>query len=80
MSANRQSFAERWVERATFEETFGGLSHSDYVDRLYAGAGLTAPDPERDALFAALDAGTFVRAEMVKAFLDSIKYRSRLGQ
>jgi hypothetical protein len=139
---NQQRFADEWVNRPAFKATYDGMSNVDYVNALYANAGILPSQAERQSLVSALDTasesraavlldvaahpafrekehsaafvmmqyfgylrrdpaaapdsdlsgynfwlfklnsfnGDFKKAEMVKAFLDSIEYRGRFAQ
>ena len=142
LEANKRAFAEAFAARAAFKQAFDSLSNAQFVDRLYANAGVAPAASERDELVRGLDGGAltrgaalrrvaeneelskkefnaafvlmqyfgylrrnpddfpdanfngylfwlgklndfdgdFVKAEMVRAFLESIEYRRRFGQ
>jgi uncharacterized repeat protein (TIGR01451 family) len=75
LAANRQSFADAWVERAAFKSAFVNLSNLDYVNRLYANAGVTPMSVERDALVNALDNQTKTRARALLDVADSAAFK-----
>lgn len=63
---NKQSFANAWVSRKPFTDAYDGMSNEQFVDTLYANAGVT-PDPnERDALVNGLYWQTETRATVVR--------------
>ncbi|MET0648325.1 MAG: NF038122 family metalloprotease [Pyrinomonadaceae bacterium] len=145
LEGNKTAYAQTFVQRQRFTDTYGGLTPAQFVDRFNANAGQVLTGAERAALIDALAAnntgavrasvlrtiaehaeldrreknrafvlmqyfgylrrnpsdapeaglnfggwnfwlgklnefnGDFVRAEMVKAFLDSTEYRQRFG-
>jgi glucose/arabinose dehydrogenase len=65
LAANKQSFADAWVQRPAFKGVFDNLSNLAFVNRLFAGAGVTPANAERDNLVAALDNQTKTRARVL---------------
>jgi uncharacterized repeat protein (TIGR01451 family) len=77
LDANKQSFADAWVARPSFKSAFDGLSNLDYVNKLYADAGVTPPAPERDALVAALDSNTKTRSRVLLDVADNASFKQQ---
>jgi glucose/arabinose dehydrogenase len=77
LDANKQALADAWVQRPAFKSAFEGLSNLDYVNKLYAGAGVTPPAAERDALVAALDAGAKTRSRVLLDVADNAAFKQR---
>jgi hypothetical protein len=139
---NQEQFAEKWINRQAFKALYDSMSNADFVNAIYANAGILPSPAKRDSLVNALDVnsqsraavllevaadtgfrqkensaafvmmqyfgylrrdpqakpdsdlsgynfwlnklnsfnGDFQKAEMVKAFLDSIEYRGRFAQ
>ena len=75
LAANRQAFADAWVERAAFKSAFVNLSNLDFVNRLFANAGVTPNNAERDALVAALDNQTKTRARVLLDVADNAAFK-----
>jgi glucose/arabinose dehydrogenase len=75
LAANRQSFADKWTERAAFKNVFDGLSNLNYVNRLYSNAGVVPTTAERDALVAALDGGTKTRSRVLLDVADTAAFK-----
>jgi hypothetical protein len=70
LDANRAAFIAEWVKSRDFLGDFDGQSNFAYVDKLFFRAGLivdTIPNnnAERDALVAALNAGTKTRTQVL---------------
>jgi uncharacterized repeat protein (TIGR01451 family) len=70
LDANRAAFIAEWVKRRDFAGDFDGQSNFGYVDKLFFRAGLivdTVPNnnADRDALVAALNAGTKTRTQVL---------------
>jgi len=65
LAANQQQFAEAWVTRTEFKAAYDAMSNADFVNSLYAHAGVVAPQAERDGLVTALDTATQTRAAVL---------------
>ncbi|PYT05250.1 MAG: hypothetical protein DMF65_00600, partial [Acidobacteria bacterium] len=74
LDANKQSFADAWVARPSFKSAFDSLSNFDFVNRLYANAGLTPATAERDALVSALDNKTKTRSRVLLDVSDNTAF------
>ena len=61
LEANKRAFAEAFSARAAFRQAFDSLSNAQFVDKLYANAGVVPPRPLRDELVRGLDAGSVTR-------------------
>jgi CSLREA domain-containing protein len=57
LEANKQRYAERFVQRAAFQAAHGGQTAAQFVDSLFANAGVTPTAQERDAAVTAFGAG-----------------------
>jgi hypothetical protein len=78
LEANKQSFANSWVNRSDFLARFpASLSNAGYVDALIASAGVTAGDVNRDALVAGLGAGSETRATVLRKVVESAAFTSK---
>ncbi|HEX8475198.1 MAG TPA: hypothetical protein VF666_14305 [Pyrinomonadaceae bacterium] len=62
LAQNLRGFADRWTERQAFKAAYAGKSNEQYVERLYANAGITPDDAERSALVNTLNNKTETRA------------------
>jgi aldose sugar dehydrogenase len=65
LAANRLAFAERFSQRPAFRGAFDALTNAQYVVELFDNAGVSPTAAERDALVAALDAGTKTRPRVL---------------
>jgi uncharacterized repeat protein (TIGR01451 family) len=65
LDANKQSFADEWVARPAFKGAFDSLSNLDFVNALYANAGVTPQTSERDALVASLNSNAKTRSQVL---------------
>jgi uncharacterized repeat protein (TIGR01451 family) len=71
LAANKAIFSADWVGRPEFGATFNSLSNTEYVDRLYANAGIT-PDPQtRTSLINGLNATTLTRESVLRTVVDT---------
>ncbi|HEV7889144.1 MAG TPA: hypothetical protein VGP08_00825, partial [Pyrinomonadaceae bacterium] len=57
LEANKQAFALDFVQRPAFQSAHGGQTAAQFVDSLFANAGVTPTTAERDAAVAAFGAG-----------------------
>ena len=65
LAANKAAFLSAWVERADFRAVYDALGHAEYVDALFANAGVQPSASERDALVGGLAGGTETRATVL---------------
>jgi hypothetical protein len=71
---NLSALAENMTGSAPFREAFGGKSSEQYVDALYANAGVTPPGEERASLVAGLETGSETRATVLRKVAWSEEY------
>jgi hypothetical protein len=62
LSDNQQQFAEAWANRPEFKAIYDGMSNTDFVNTLYANAGIVVTQADRDTLVARLDTANETRA------------------
>ena len=62
---NQQQFVEKWVNRPEFKAIFDGMSNADYVNALYANAGIVAQQAEKQALVTKIDGANETRASVL---------------
>ena len=75
LASNKQTFADNWVQRAGFKSAFDNLTNLDYVNRLYANAGVTPNAAERDALVMALNSGAKTRSRVLLDVADNAAFK-----
>ena len=66
LESNKQVFIDAWVERSEFRTYHGAGTAAQYVDALFANAGVTPAEGGRDALVNGLAAGTETRATVLR--------------
>lgn len=67
LEANTRSFADEWTARQDFQANFpSAMSSADYVDKLFANAGVAPTTDERAAIIADLYAGRATRAAALR--------------
>lgn len=73
LEANKQDFAQRWVQRAEFIAEFpGSMTAAQFVDKLFLNSQVTPTTAERNAAIAAFGAGDVVgRAAALRNVADS---------
>ncbi len=74
---NQQRFAEMWVSRPEFKSVYDGLSNTDFVNTLYANAGVLPALTDRDALVARLDGGNESRSAALLDVAANSSYRQK---
>jgi hypothetical protein len=62
LSDNQQQFAEAWANRPEFKAIYDGMSNTDFVNTLYANAGIVVTQTDRDTLVSRLDTANETRA------------------
>src|SRR5205085_9048230 len=77
LEANKRLFAEQWVNRALFKQTYGGLNEMQYVDKLLSNAGVTLPEGERTALIIGLLTNRETRASVLLKIIGNEGFNSR---
>lgn len=72
LEANKQQFANDWVQRSDFRAKYDGMSNSDYVDALYRNSGVDPTQAQdRNALVNGLNNGSETRATVLRKVADS---------
>ncbi|HEX8503204.1 MAG TPA: DUF4214 domain-containing protein [Pyrinomonadaceae bacterium] len=77
LAANKAAAAEAWVARADFQQLYGSKTAEQYVDALFANAGVAPAAAERAALVGGLNAGTETRATVLRKVADNAEFRRR---
>ncbi|HEX8685192.1 MAG TPA: DUF4214 domain-containing protein, partial [Pyrinomonadaceae bacterium] len=77
LEANKRAFVEGWVARPAFKAAFDGLSNEQFVERLYANAGVVPSAAERAGLVAALNEGRETRAGAVRRVAENEEFARR---
>jgi hypothetical protein len=75
LAANKAAAAEAWVARTDFQQRFGALTNEQFVDALFANAGVAPSAQERAALVQGLGAGTETRATVLGKVADNAEFR-----
>jgi len=66
LEANKNSFVADWTQRADFRALYDTKNDAEYVDALFANAGVQPSQAERDALVGGLAGGTETRATVLR--------------
>lgn len=74
---NQQQFAEKWINRPVFKAVYDAMSNADYVNKLYANAGILPTQAERDSLVNALDTASDDRAAVLLEVADNVAFREK---
>jgi len=74
LEANKQAFANAWVQRPEFQAAYGGLSNDGYVDALISHTGVAFSQSERDSLVNGLSVGTLTRASALRQIAENDRF------
>ena len=77
LSDNQQQFAQAWAGRPEFKAAYDSMSNTQFVNTLYANAGVVAPLSDRDALVNRLDAANETRAAALLDVASNATYRQK---
>ncbi|HEX7314810.1 MAG TPA: S8 family serine peptidase [Pyrinomonadaceae bacterium] len=77
LEENKNAFAQLWTLRADFKALYDSKTNAEYVDALFANAGMTPSAVERDALVNGLGASTETRATVLRKVADSAALRQK---
>src|SRR5262249_50747621 len=70
------AFLESWMQRPDFRSRYSGLNSDEFVDSLFAAAGVTPSSTERNSLIADLMAGA-TRADVLEKIVNNEKLALR---
>jgi hypothetical protein len=74
---NQQQFAQEWMNRPAFKATYDAMSNADYVNTLYANAGLVVSQGEKQSLVNALDTAAENRAAVLLDVAANAAFRDK---
>jgi hypothetical protein len=69
LEANKQAFIDAWVNRATFRALYDAKSDAEFVDALFANAGVV-DTAARDSMLAGLQANTETRSSVLRGMTE----------
>ena len=72
LEANKVAFVQEFMGRTEYTNRYGTLSNAAFVDTLIQTSGLQS-HPQRDAWIGVLNNGTATRAEVLRAFTESVE-------
>lgn len=75
IEANRNAFANAWAARAEFRNAFDSLTNVQYVDRLFANAGVAPSTAARESLINGLNSGEETRASVLLKVADNEQFK-----
>jgi hypothetical protein len=76
LDANKQAFANDWVQRPEFQAAYGGLNNSGYVDALISHTGVAFSQTERNRLVNGLTNDTLTRAAALRQVAENASFVS----
>ena len=71
LQANKEAFANAWVNRAAFHQKYDGMDNSLFVDTLIQHTGVTFTSGERAALVSGLGTGTITRGDALRSIAEN---------
>ena len=74
---NKRAEAERWTNRADFHARFDGRSNSQFVDDLFANAGVTPGQQERQDLINRLNASLETRGSVLRKVAENAELTNK---
>ncbi|HVF50878.1 MAG TPA: carboxypeptidase regulatory-like domain-containing protein [Pyrinomonadaceae bacterium] len=77
LAANKQAFLNAWVSRPAFKARFDGMTNAQYVDTLFANAGINPSPAERDALVNGLNNATETRVSVIRKITENDEFKLR---
>ena len=66
LAANKTAAAERWANRPDFHARFDGMTNRQFINQLFANAGVTPGEQEREGLISRLDGGLETRGSAMR--------------
>ncbi|HWW75467.1 MAG TPA: DUF4214 domain-containing protein, partial [Pyrinomonadaceae bacterium] len=77
VDANERAYLDTFVARPQFGALYAGMSEGQYVDALFANAGVAPPASERDQLVSDLTSGAKTRAQVLRAVAENAGFSAR---
>jgi len=77
LADNQKQFAAEWVNRPAFKAAYDAMSNADFVNALYANAGVLPAPAERESLINALDAASESRASILLDVAQNVAFRQK---
>jgi hypothetical protein len=77
LADNQNQFAAEWVNRPAFKAAYDAMSNADFVNALYANAGVLPTQAERESLVNALDAASESRASILLDVAQNAAFRQK---
>jgi hypothetical protein len=77
LAGNQQQFADKWASRPEFKSAYDNMSNVDYVNALYANAGILPAAVERQSLVSALDTASESRSAVLLEIAANSAFRQK---
>lgn len=74
---NQQQFTDEWANRPAFKAAYDGMSNIEYVNALYANAGILPAQAERQSLVNALDTASETRSAVLLDVAANTEFRQK---
>jgi Calx-beta domain len=76
LEANKSAFVEEWVNRTAFKSVYDGKSDADFVDKLFANAGVVDV-ASRDSMLAGLQGATETRSSLLRKMTENPSFSQK---
>ncbi|HJQ32489.1 MAG TPA: SBBP repeat-containing protein [Pyrinomonadaceae bacterium] len=77
IDTNERAYLDSFVARPQFGALYGGMSQEQYVNALFANAGVAPSSSERDQLVSDLTSGAKTRAQVLRAVAENASFSAR---
>lgn len=78
LAVNQQMFLNEWVNCSDFKDVFDGKTSADYVDALFANAGISPQASEHQALINGLENHTETRATVLLHVAENLEFKQKV--
>jgi hypothetical protein len=79
LDANKQMFLNEWVNCSGFKDVFDAKTNAEYVDALFANAGITPQVSERQGLISGLDTHAETRATVLLRVAENSEFKEKIS-
>ena len=78
LDSSKQMFLNEWVNCSRFKDVFDSRTNTQFVDLLFANAGVTPQAAERQALISGLDSHTETRATVLLRIAENGEFKQKI--
>jgi len=78
LESNKQMFLNEWINCKPFKDAFDAKTNAEYVDALFANAGVAPSASERQALVSGLDNNAETRASVLRRVAENQEFQQKV--